>query len=44
MRDQYGLASIAGIGASTKKHDDLVDKALASKWSPNRIILSILHY
>jgi hypothetical protein len=45
MHDQYELArSIAGIGASTKKNDELLDKALASKWSLNCIILSILHY
>jgi hypothetical protein len=36
--------SSAVIGAATKKNDDLLDKALASKWSLNRIILSILHY
>jgi hypothetical protein len=45
MRDQYELAwSIAGVGASTKKNDDLFDKTLASKWSLNCIILAILHY
>jgi hypothetical protein len=43
--DQYGLArSIADIGASTEKNNDLIDKTLASKWSHNRIILAILHY
>jgi hypothetical protein len=45
MRANMGLTrSSAGIGAATKKNDDLLDKALASKWSLNRIILSILHY
>jgi hypothetical protein len=29
---------------SYQKNDDLLDKALASKWSLNRVILSILHY
>jgi hypothetical protein len=36
-------ASLASV-QQLKKNDDLLDKALASKWSLNRIILSILHY